>query len=122
MPGISFVFGFKLLVLDQPLCFGVEGTGCCICVFSPDVQVSGEPEQGGVEGRIALEAVGSVLQLWVLVVEEPECKYNWKGKDLHLNMSPPLGRQLVYIARSFLFPFVLEWLGSGFVEATGGFH
>lgn len=59
------------------------------------------------EGRITLEAVGSVLQLWALVVEEPECKYNSKGKDLHLNMSPPLGRQLVDITRLLSFPFVL---------------
>lgn len=121
MPGISFVFGFKLLARDQPLCFGVEGTGCCICVFSPDIQLSEEPEQGKVEGRITLEAVGSVLQLWALVVEEPELNMTLKGKDLHLNMSPPLCRQLVEITRSLPFPLALERLGSGFVDATGGF-
>lgn len=71
MPGICFGFEFKLLARDQPPCFGVEGTGCCICVFSLDIQISEECEQGRVEGRIALEAVGSVLQLWALVVEEP---------------------------------------------------
>lgn len=52
MSGVCFVFGFKLLVLDQPLLFGVEGTGCCVCVFSVDVQISEEPEQDGVEDRI----------------------------------------------------------------------
>lgn len=58
MPGFSFVFGFKLLARDQPPCFGVEGTGCCICVFSAGTQLSEEPDQGKVEGRITLEAVG----------------------------------------------------------------
>lgn len=77
MPGISFVFGFKLLAPDQPACFGAGGTGCCICVFSPGVQLSEEPEQGKVEGRITLEAVASMLQLWALVVVEPERKYNF---------------------------------------------
>lgn len=120
MSGICFVFGFKLLVLDQPLCFGVEGTECCISVFSLGVQISEEPEQDGVEGGITLGAVDSVLQLRALVVEKPECKYNSKGKDLHLNMSPPLGRQLMETTRLLPFPLVLQWLRSGFIEATGG--
>lgn len=74
MLGISSVFGFKLLAPDQPPC--VEGTGCCICVFSLDIQLSKEPEQGKMEGRITLEAVGSMLHLWALIVKEPERKYN----------------------------------------------
>lgn len=74
MPQISFVFGFKLQAHDQPLCFGIEGTVCCIGVFSLDVQISEKPEQGRVEGRITLETVGSMLRLWASVVEGPECK------------------------------------------------
>lgn len=79
MPGISFVFGFKLLAHDEPPCFGVGGIGCCICVFSPDIQLSEEPEQCKAEGRITLEAVASMLLLWALAVEEPELKSNSYG-------------------------------------------
>lgn len=72
MPWFSFVFGFKLQAHDQPLCFDIGGTACCIGVFCLDIQISEEPEQGRVEGRITLETVGSVL--WALVVEGPERK------------------------------------------------
>lgn len=115
--GISFVFGFKLLARDQPSCFGVEGTRY-ICIFSLDIQTSEEPEQGEIKGRITMEAVGSMCQLWALVVEEPERKYNSKVKDLYLNVSPPLCGQFLVITSSFPFPLVLERLGSGFVEST----
>lgn len=63
-----------LLVISL-LCFGVEGMGCCIFVFSPDIQLLEEPEHGKVQGRITSEALGSVLQLWALVVKETEPKY-----------------------------------------------
>lgn len=61
MPGVSFVFEFKLLARDQPPCFGVEGRGCCICVFPVDTEISEEPEQGRVEGRICVGGWGSCV-------------------------------------------------------------
>lgn len=54
-----------MLVCDQPLCFGVEGTGRGVCAFSVDVQLSGDAEQGEGEGRNPSGVVVAVLQLWM---------------------------------------------------------